>query len=109
VEIGHIEKLETVPLHQKRREHTLQTKVLEFLVAHHPGSTLSFTQAEALVQAAERRLGRRPHRRTALLRQRIEALAPQMAALEKRLNKQRQALEGAVEQLAAAREQEAQS
>lgn len=77
-------------------------------VEHHPGNTLSCTQAEALVQAAERRLGRRPHRRTALLRQRLDALAPQMAALQKRLNEHQQALEGAVEQLAAAREQEAQ-
>lgn len=76
-------------------------------VEHHPGNILSCTQAEALVQAAERRLGRRPQRRTALLRQRIEALAPQMAVLEERLNKHQHALEAAVKQLAAAREQEA--
>src|SRR5207248_8001726 len=38
-------------------------------VAHHPGDTVSCTQAEALVLAAEARLQRRPRRRTELLRQ----------------------------------------
>jgi hypothetical protein len=36
-EINLIEKLEAVLLHQKRREHRPQTKVLEFLVAHLTG------------------------------------------------------------------------
>ncbi len=37
-------------------------------VAHHPGDTVSCTQAEALVLAAEARLKRWPRRRTELLR-----------------------------------------
>ena len=43
-------------------------------VVDHPGSTVSSTQAEALVQAAETRTGMRPMRRTDLLRERIGAL-----------------------------------
>ena len=41
-------------------------------VAQHPGSTVSSTQTEALVLAAEGRMGRRPWRRVDLLEQRIE-------------------------------------
>jgi len=47
-------------------------------VAHHPGDTVSCTQAEALVLAAEARLKRRPRRRTELLRQRIQACEQQL-------------------------------
>lgn len=43
-------------------------------VVDHPGSTVSSTQTEALVQAAEARTGMRPMRRTDLLRERIGAL-----------------------------------
>lgn len=43
-------------------------------VAHHPGSTVSSSQAETLVLAAEARMGRRPLRRVELLEQRIEEL-----------------------------------
>src|SRR5712691_2844754 len=43
-------------------------------VAHHPGDTVSCTQAEALVLAAEARLHLRPRRRTDLLQQRMAAL-----------------------------------
>lgn len=43
-------------------------------VTLHPGSTVSCTQAEALVLAAEARMGRRPFRRIDLLEQRIEGL-----------------------------------
>jgi hypothetical protein len=42
-------------------------------VAHHPGDTVSCTQAEALVRAAEARTGLRPRRRTECLRERIQA------------------------------------
>src|SRR2546427_10782907 len=42
-------------------------------VTHHPGDTVSCTQAEALVLAAEARLRLRPRRGTDLLRQRIAA------------------------------------
>jgi hypothetical protein len=43
-------------------------------VVEHPGDTVSATQAEAMVQAAETRTGMRPLRRTDLLRERIQAL-----------------------------------
>ena len=43
-------------------------------VVDHPGSTVSSTQAEALVQAAETRTRMRPMRRTDLLSERIGAL-----------------------------------
>jgi hypothetical protein len=43
-------------------------------VVDHPGSTVSSTQAEALVQAAETHTKMRPMRRTHLLRERIGAL-----------------------------------
>jgi hypothetical protein len=43
-------------------------------VVEHPGDTVSCTQAEAMVQAAETRTGMRPLRRTDLLKERIRAL-----------------------------------
>ena len=43
-------------------------------VTPHPGDTVSCTQAEALMRAAEARTGLRPWRRTDLLRERIRAL-----------------------------------
>ena len=42
-------------------------------VEHHAGDTVSCTQAEALVLAAEKRSGQRPKRRIELLQKRIEA------------------------------------
>jgi hypothetical protein len=54
-------------------------------VEHHAGDTVSCTQAEALVLAAEKRSGQRPRRRTDLLQQRIEAFVRSRAAAEKRL------------------------
>jgi hypothetical protein len=54
-------------------------------VAHHPGDTVSCTQAEALVLAAEKRLGLRPRRRTELLRQRIQQFEQAMATTNRRL------------------------
>lgn len=44
-------------------------------VTPHPGNTLSCSQAEALVRAAEAQTGARPRRRTALLGQRLLELA----------------------------------
>lgn len=41
-------------------------------VTPHPGDTVSSTQAEALVLAAEAKTGRRPKRRTELLKQRLQ-------------------------------------
>jgi hypothetical protein len=43
-------------------------------VTSHPGDMVSCTQAEALIRAAEAQTGFRPLRRTALLRERIDAL-----------------------------------
>jgi hypothetical protein len=48
-------------------------------IAHHPGDTVSCTQAEALILAAEARTGLRPRRRTELLHRRIQAFEQQKA------------------------------
>jgi len=61
--------------------------------AHHPGDTVSCTQAEALMLAAEARTGLHPRRRTELLRQRIQAFEQQMAETGKRKETQAQALQ----------------
>mgnify|MGYP000898991323 CR=1 FL=1 len=59
-------------------------------VEHHAGDTVSCTQAEALVLAAEQRTGLYPGRRTELLQTRIEAFQ-----IEKRYETQKTALEKA--------------
>ncbi len=64
-------------------------------VEHHAGDTVSCTQAEALVLAAEKRSGQRPRRRTELLHKRIEAFVQGRAPAEKRLASQRAALAAA--------------
>jgi hypothetical protein len=74
-------------------------------VAHHPGDTVSCTQAEALVLAAEARLGLRPRRRTELLRSRIASFEAQIVQTDKRLASQRAAVQDAQERLAAAQRQ----
>src|SRR6266566_3719012 len=74
-------------------------------VAHHPGDTVSCTQAEALVLAAEARLRRRPRRRTELLRQRIAAVEQLVTQTDERLEKQKQAVKQAKAQLVAAEQQ----
>ena len=71
-------------------------------VDHHPGDTLSCTQAEALVVAAERRLGLRPRRRTDLLRQRIQQFEQEMEPTRRRLEAQEKALQQAREKVTAA-------
>jgi hypothetical protein len=58
-------------------------------VEHHAGDTVSCTQAEALVRAAEKRSGQHPRRRIELLQQRIEAFVQGRAPAEKRLATQR--------------------
>ena len=63
--------------------------------AHHPGDTVSCTQAEALVVAAEARTGLRPWRRTDLLQKRIQAFEQQIAGTENRREIQEQALDQA--------------
>src|SRR5436305_8432091 len=69
-------------------------------VAHHPGDTVSCTQAEALVLAAEARLQLRPRRRTELLRQRIHTYEQQVAQTGQRLATQQQAVKRAKQRLA---------
>jgi len=75
-------------------------------IAHHPGDTVSCTQAEALVLAAEERLVQRPRRRTDLLCQRIAAFEQQMAPTLQRLESQRRAVEQARERLAESEQQQ---
>lgn len=70
--------------------------------AHHPGDTVSSTQAEALVLAAEARTGLRPRRRTELLRQRVEALERQREPTQQRLLVQARNVQQAQARLAAA-------
>ncbi len=67
--------------------------------------TVSCTQAEALVLAAETRLKRRPRRRTELLRQRIQACEQQVAQIGERWETQQQAVKRAKERLAEAEQQ----
>ena len=70
--------------------------------AHHPGDTVSCTQAEALLLASEARTGLRPLRRTDWLRRRIQTCEQQMAETKKRQESQEQALQKAKIRLAEA-------
>jgi hypothetical protein len=74
-------------------------------IAHHPGDTVSCTQAEALVLAAEARSGVRPLRRTELLRCRVQAFAQQMTLTSQRLESQKRLVQRAQEQLTEAEQQ----
>ncbi len=58
----------------------------------HSGKTVSATQAEELALEAERRLGRRPLRRTELLAQRIEQMLPEGQKLCEHVAKAQQSL-----------------
>jgi len=73
--------------------------------AHHPGDTVSCTQAEALVLAAEARTGLRPRRRTELLSQRIEMFEQRMETTQQRRLAQQEAVRLARNRLAEARQQ----
>ena len=73
-------------------------------VAHHPGDTISCTQAEALALAAEQRLGRRPRRRTEKLRMRLQQMQEAINNTQKRWEAQQRRLEKAKEQLQEAQE-----
>lgn len=66
---------------------------------HHPGDTVSSTQAEALVLAAEARIGLRPLRRTDGLEKRIGEYAPILETVAERLKTQRKAAETAEDRL----------
>jgi hypothetical protein len=72
---------------------------------HHPGDTVSSTQAEALVLEAERRIGQRPKRRTELLRKRMEDLEPHLKQIQERLETQQKAIQRAQECLDETRQQ----
>jgi hypothetical protein len=75
-------------------------------IAHHPGDTVSCTQAEALVLAAEARTGLRPRRRTELLQSRIQAFERQMIQTSQRLETQSRAVQCARDRLAQAEQQQ---
>ena len=66
---------------------------------HHPGDTVSITQAEALVLEAERRIGQRPKRKTELLYKRIEDFEPHLQQLQERMEAQQEAIQRAQERL----------
>ena len=68
-------------------------------IAHHPGDTVSCTQAEALVLAAEARTALRPRRRTELLCGRIQAFEQQMAQTRGRLETQKRLVQRARDRL----------
>jgi len=69
---------------------------------HHPGDTVSCTQAEALILAAEARTGLRPLRRTELLKKRIQGGEQTLAETQKRRKIQEQAVQQAKVRLAEA-------
>jgi hypothetical protein len=73
--------------------------------AHHPGDTVSCTQAEALVLAAEARIGLRPKRRTDLLKQRVGAFAQRIETTQQRLCLQQEAVHQAHTRLAETQQQ----
>jgi hypothetical protein len=70
-----------------------------------PGNTLSCNQALALVEAAERRLGHSPLRRTDLLRRRIEAMQPQRDHWQQKAEQALQTLQHAQAALEASQHQ----
>jgi hypothetical protein len=72
---------------------------------HHPGDTVSSTQAEALVLEAERRIGQRPKRRTELLGKRIEDLEPHLMQIQERVETQQKAIQHAQERQEEAQKQ----
>jgi hypothetical protein len=75
-------------------------------VTHHPGDTVSCTQAEGLIVAAEARLQQRPQRRTGLLRQRIEHFEQGMEQTLHRLESQQRAAADATQRLAESQQQQ---
>ncbi len=69
---------------------------------HHPGNTVSCTEAEPLVRAAEARLGLRPWRRTDLVKQRLTSLEAQLHKTQERHTAQLRLAEHAAAALHAA-------
>lgn len=74
-------------------------------VAAHPSNTVSCTQAEALILAAEAKTGLRPWRRTDLLDQRLHAVTQERQAREAQVRSSQQALTTAQAQETATRQQ----
>jgi hypothetical protein len=68
-------------------------------ITHHPGDTVSCTQAKALILEAEARTGLRPRRRTQLLRDRIQAFEQQMVETTGRLDTQKRLVQQARDRL----------
>lgn len=62
-------------------------------VTLHPGSTVSCTQAANLVEAAEKRIGRRPLRRTDLLKSRVAATQKQCEHFQQKVDLAQQTLD----------------
>jgi hypothetical protein len=61
----------------------------------HPGDTVSCTQAQALVRAAEQRTGRYPRRRTELVARRLQAAKATLVAAGERMEESYQKLQEA--------------
>jgi len=74
-------------------------------VAHHSGATVSCTQAESLVLAAEARIGLHPRRRTELLRERIHSLEGHVIQVQQRRQAQQEQVETTQQALQAAQRQ----
>ena len=74
-------------------------------VTAHPGDTVSCTQAEAMLLAAEAQTGLRPRRRTDLLEQRLRAVTEERQTREAQWRASQQALATAQEQAVATRQQ----
>lgn len=72
--------------------------------SRHTGKTVSATQAESLVLEAERRLGRRPWRRTDLLMWRIEQREPELLKCQQRVSEAEASLREAEEKLTQVKE-----
>ena len=63
-------------------------------VRSHPGDTVSCTQAEAMIRAAESKTGLRPQRRADLLQERIANLETECQQCQEKAHKSQVALEG---------------
>jgi hypothetical protein len=68
-------------------------------VKHHPGDTVSVTQAEAMIRAAEARTGAQPQRRTELLTKQIVQHRTKLHVIETKLARAQKRLEKAQERL----------
>lgn len=78
-------------------------------VVLHPGNTVSCTEAAALMAAAERRIGRRPWRRTDLLAQRIADLQAARAGIVQKVSNAQDRLRHAQAELTQVQQQVADS